>query len=162
MEWVVLMPSIIPNKTSLTSGVATSDTFIYLASVANINIGDLLLIDQEVLPTRAYPKVSILTGNLPGVFVTRTGRAATHGVGATVYTGPSSFFQTVDPVGVPPPGSQPYWINVKTGVIWVAQGDEAGPGALNRWWQPQSNIWAPTSAVSRDDLSQRAPIITPV
>jgi len=28
-------------------------------------------------------------------------------------------------------------VNTKTGVIWVAQGDEAGPGSANRYWQPQ-------------------------
>jgi hypothetical protein len=35
-----------------------------------------------------------------------------------------------DPVLVSP------WINVVTGTQWTAQGDEAGPGAGGRWWQP--------------------------
>ena len=130
------MASIIPNKTTLLKAVGTADTFIPLTNVANINKGDVIFVDQEAMPTSITKPAQ--TGNIPGVFVARTGRAASHGPGATVYTGPPTmYFATNDPVGVPSAGSQPYWINVKTGAVWVAQGDEAGPGSANRFWQLQ-------------------------
>jgi hypothetical protein len=130
------MASIIPNSTTLLKSVGPSDTFIPLSSVANINKGDVIYVDSEAMPTSRT--AAPVTGAIPGVFVVRTGRAASHGVGATVYTGPPSSFSTVDPVGVPPAGSQAWVINVITGRIWVAQGDEAGPGSANRFWQLQT------------------------
>lgn len=130
------MASIIPNQTTLLKSMLASDTFVPLSSVANINKGDVVFVDSEAMPTSSTrPSV---TGNVPGVFVVRTGRAASHGVGALVYTGPPSAFVTVDPVGVPAAGSQPWVINILNGRVWVAQGDEAGPGAANRFWQLQT------------------------
>lgn len=132
------MPSIIPNTTTLLKSVLSSDTFIPLLSVAGIKAGDVIFIDAEAMPTDQHK--SPYVGTMSGVYVARTGRAAAHGIGATVYTGPASAFATVDPVGVPPAGSQPWVINTKTGVIWVAQGDEAGPGTANRYWQAQTTV----------------------
>ncbi len=132
------MPSIIPNTTTLLKSVGSSDTFIPLSSVAGIKAGDVIFIDREAMPTDQHK--SPYVGTISGVSVARSGRAAAHGIGATVYTGPPSAFSTVDPVGVPPIGSQPWWINVTTGVIWVAQGDEAGPGSANRFWQAQTTV----------------------
>lgn len=151
------MASIVPSSTTLLRSVASGDTFIPLSSVSALSAltaamlkGWSIYIDQEAMPIAAL----LTTSALPGVTVTRTGRAAAHGIGATVYMAPSSSFYTCDPVGVPPAGSQPYWINTITGRIWVAQGDEAGPGSANRYWQLQvttpgtSALGVRTSSVS--------------
>ncbi len=132
------MPSIVPNTTTLLKSVLSSDTFIPLSSISGINPGDVVFIDQEAMASNRLN--NLVTGNIPGVKVVRTGRAASHGIGATVYTGPPSAFSTVNPTGVPPVGGQPWVINTTTGVIWVAQGDEAGPGAANRYWQAQTSL----------------------
>jgi len=128
------MASIIPASTTLAKSVGSSDVFIPLSSVSGIAKGSVIYVDLEAMPVAQV----VTTGALPGVVVTRTGRAASHGIGATVYYGAPSAFATVDPVGVPPAGSVAWVINTITGRIWVAQGDEAGPGAANRYWQLQT------------------------
>lgn len=146
------MASIVPNTTTLLRSVGSSDTFIPLSSLTNINKGDVIFMDLEAMPVaRLVPGAA-----LPGVIVTRTGRAASHGIGATVYTGNPAVFATNDPVGVPGPGSQPYWINTLTGRVWVAQGDEGGPGAANRFWQLQ------TSTPGIGPLGVRTTAVSPV
>lgn len=130
------MANIIPNQTPLAKSIGVSDTLIPLTSVANINANDMAWIDRELI------QIDAITNNStpPQIRVRRgiggTGAVA-HGLGATVTTGAPTLFYGSDPIGVPAPGSQPYWINVKTGVIWVPQGDEAGPGTANRYWAPQ-------------------------
>lgn len=128
------MASIIPNATTLLRSIGAADTFVPLTSLTNVLAGYVLYVDAEAMPIGRL----VTTGALPGVTVVRSGRAASHGIGATVYTGPPAAFATGDPVGVPAAGSQPWVINVLTGRIWVAQGDEAGPGAANRFWQLQT------------------------
>lgn len=127
------MASIIPSFTTLLKSIGSGDTFVPLTSVAGIVKGYVLYVDSEAMP------VGVVVSNsaIPGVNVARTGRAASHGIGATVYYGPPSSFATTNPVGVPPAGSVAWVINTITGQIWVAQGDEAGPGAANRYWQLQ-------------------------
>lgn len=131
------MANIIPNQTPLAKSIGSSDVWIPLTSVANITLpNDMAWIDRELLQidainsTMSPPQAKVRRG-IGGT------AAVSHGLGATVTTGPPTIFYGSDPVGVPAPGSLPYWINVKTGVIWVAQGDEAGPGAVTRYWAPQ-------------------------
>lgn len=139
------------NTTTTVRPVSSSDTFIPLASVANISIGHVLFVDLESMPITRLQTV----GALVGVYVNRTGRAASHGPNALVYTAPPSAFYSHDPIGVPPVGVQNYWINERAGRIWVAQGDEAGAGTANRFWQLQ------TSTPGRGPLGIRTTTITP-
>lgn len=124
------------NSTTLAKSIGTQDTLIPLTSVANITRGDVLFVDQEAMPIKSL----ITTTSPPQAVVSRTGRSALHGIGATVYTGSPALFYTSDPVGAAPAGQQYYWINTKTGVIWVAQGDEVGPGSATRYWVQQVNV----------------------
>lgn len=134
------MASIVPASTTVLRSVGSGDTFIPLSSVSALAAisaaalkGWFIYVDQEAMPIAGV----VTNSALPGVIVTRTGRAAAHGIGATVYIAPGSSFYRNDPVGVPAAGSQPYWINASAGRVWVAQGDEAGPGSANRYWQLQ-------------------------
>lgn len=139
------------NSTQLATSVGPSDTIIPLLSLSGISRGDVLFVDKEAMPISAL----LSTSNPVAVRVARTGVAAAHGPGALVYTGPPSAFAPVDPVGIPPIGVQPYWVNTRTGAIWVAQGDETGPGALNRFWQLQ------TSTPGKGALGVRTVTIAP-
>lgn len=130
------------NSVTLARTVQPSDTSIALLSGSGINKGDFIFVVDmagrgEFMPIRTVGGVTVLGTNPPTIQVVRTGIAATHGPNSLAYTGPPSAFYTVDPYGVPPTGVQPYWINVKTGDLWVAQGDEQGPGSLTRFWQKQ-------------------------
>lgn len=136
------MANIIPNQTPLAKSIGSSDVWIPLTSVSGITVpSDMAWIDRELIQidalntTTTPPQARVRRG------IGGTGAVA-HGIGSTVITGPPTIFYGSDPIGVPSPGSQPYWINVKTGVIWVAQGDEAGPGAANRYWAPQVVTYA--------------------
>ena len=133
------MASIIPNQTALAKAIVASDTIIPLVSMANVNKGDVLFVDSEAMPTSKTVAPNLVS-TPPAVLVARSGRAVAHGAGALVYTGPPAAFVTVNPSGVPAAGSVAWQINTLTGQIWVAQGDEAGPGAQNRFWQLQSTI----------------------
>jgi hypothetical protein len=133
------MASIIPNQTALAKSIVSADTIIPLVSMANINKGDVLYMDMEAMPTSKTLSPNF-TSTPPTVVVARSGRASSHAAGVTVYTGPPSAFVVVDPTGVPAPGSQPWQINTLNGRIWVAQGDEGGPGVGNRFWLLQSTI----------------------
>ncbi len=126
------------NQTTLSKAVGptSAEVFIPLASLATIAVNDQLLVDREQMHVSAL----VPTVTPPGVRVRRgvSGTISTsHAPGAIVTTGPPTAFNVTDPVGVPPAGQQPYWINTKTGAIWVAQGDETGPGTLARYWQLQ-------------------------
>jgi hypothetical protein len=107
---------------------------VILASTSGITPGVRLYADRELM------SVDRLTGVGNEAVVRRgiEGTAATrHASNTAVYIGRGDQFYSSDPVGLPPivvPVS-PY-INVLTGVAWVAQGDEAGPGNAGRLWAP--------------------------
>lgn len=130
------------NTVTLARSVGPGDTALPLISGSGINKGDYIFIVDaagrgEFMPIRTLAGVTVMPTNPPTIQVVRTGMAASHGPNSLCYTGPPSAFYTVDPVGVPPAGVQPYWINVRTGDLWVAQGDEQGPGSQTRFWQKQ-------------------------
>lgn len=143
------------NSTTFNKAIGVADTFIPLTSVANINPNDFLFADREMMAVDAV----LSTVTPPGVRVRRGvggTTASTHAPALiAVYSGPATAFYATDPIGVPPSGVQNYWINTKTGVVWVAQGDEAGPGTQTRYWQAQ------TLVQSRGSLGIRTTTPTP-
>ena len=67
-------------------------------------------------------------------------RGAAHSDGI-VYAGAPNLFYSMDPVGSPNayPEATP-WINLRTGTVWAAVGDEVGPNAGSRFWQPINTL----------------------
>lgn len=99
---------------------------------SGVNKGDYLWFDREameVLDASVNP-VRVLRG-AAGTAV------ASHVVGTAGYSGPSYLYSTVDPTGIPPVGAPNPWINTREGRVWIAVGDESGPGTLQRFWQLQ-------------------------
>ncbi len=96
--------------------------------------GDLVFCDREAM--------EVIDASV-NPLVVRRGMAGTvcssHAPGTLVYTGAPWRFYSVDPQGVPDayPIANP-WINVRMGRVWVAQGDQAGPGKSARYWQLQT------------------------
>lgn len=121
-------------STSFASAVGAFDTQVNLASTSGIVPGVRLFANREMLC------VERLTGIGNNAVVRRgldgTGSSA-HATNETVYIGSPEQFYDIDPQGVPVTGSpvNPY-INTRTGVIWVIQGDDVGSGAAARAWQP--------------------------
>lgn len=120
--------------TTFSATVAAGDSTIYMRSTSGITPGVRLYANRELMT------VDRLTGIGTGVVVLRGqhGTATrTHSTAETVYIGQGDQFFADDPVGVPPnpPRVSPR-INVLTGVAWVVQGDQDGPGANAQTWQP--------------------------
>jgi len=123
-------------STTLAMPLTAMDRQVQLASTTGILVDQLLVIDGEAMRVRVTPKTST-------VYVLRGQQgtqAVTHTNGATVYSGNPTQFYTVNPRGVPvsdPPANP--WINLTTGAIWFAVGDQVGPNAGDRVWQPQTS-----------------------
>lgn len=120
--------------TTLIVQVGPGERHWQLASTAGITQGTRLWIDRELAA------VEQLTG-INNIVVVRRGVdqtiATPHQSSAAVTLGRGDQFYSTDPVGLPPIPVLVYpWINVLTGVSWVAQGDETGPGAAARIWAP--------------------------
>lgn len=120
--------------TTFASPIAVSDTQVNLTSTSGIVPGVFLFANRELF------KVERLTG-IGNLVVVLRGREGTptgpHGTGETVYIAAGYQLFDQDPTGLPVGAafSNPY-INIKNGVVWVTQGDDIGPGALARSWQP--------------------------
>lgn len=109
------------NTTTLSAAVAASDTTITVASASaatgssfgSIAVGQILLIDQEVM---AVTSVSSTT-----IGVQRRNRPTAHASGAAVYIGAANSFQSVDPpAGSCTTANQPaFWINIQNGGIFT-------------------------------------------
>lgn len=104
------------------------------APPTGVSKGDLIWFDREAM-------MVLDAGQNP--VIVRRGMAGTiaagHVSGTTGYAGGPEKFSSVDPVGIPPafPAANP-WINTRDGRVWVAQGDERGPGVAARYWQLQT------------------------
>jgi hypothetical protein len=140
------------NSTTTTRALSATDRRVQLASIVNVAKDDLLVIDREamlVLDATRNP-VRVLRG--------AAGTAAVaHVNGQTAYSGTPDRFFSRDPVGIPAgfPLANP-WINLRDGRIWVAQGDQVGPGAGNRRWQLQTTSY-PIGSLGIPG----APVVTP-
>lgn len=105
-----------------------------LASTTGIVQGTRLWLDRELAAVEQLTGINNIVLVRRGVDQTI---ATPHQSSATVTLGRADQFYSTDPVGLPPIPILVYpYINVTTGVSWVAQGDETGPGAAARIWAP--------------------------
>lgn len=117
--------------TTLSQLVGPSDQTFKLASTSGITPGTRLYLDRELTSV-------VSVGD--GLVTVRRGvdgtAGARHGYNTLITIGRADQFFEVDPLGLPPNELPvtPY-INVLTGVVWVATGDEQGPGVSGRLWQ---------------------------
>jgi len=127
------------NTTSFALPVEPGDRVVTFADVTNIPSSP----QQAIAPLEIFVDGELMSleystgiGNQWYVLRGDDGTAATrHATNATVYIGRSDQFYQVDPVGLPPNEMPIYpYINVRTGAIWIAQGDESGPGLQGRVW----------------------------
>lgn len=128
------------SSTTLKTTCSASETRIELASTSALVIGlvdQCLWIDRELMS-----HISIGIGNWVNVVRGVGGSVqSAHGSGAVVYIGRPDQFYSSDPIGLPPsPVLVSPWINVLTGAIWLAEGDEVGPSAGARFWQAVTNV----------------------
>lgn len=128
-------------STTFAATVEPGDTLIQVSSTSGITPGVRLYCDRELLG------VERLTGIGTQVIVRRglEGTSATrHATNTTVWIGRGDQFYGTDPVGLPPSVLLVYpYINVLTGVAWVAQGDEAGAQNAARIWAPITTTLIP-------------------
>lgn len=128
------------STTTLTNAVTADDRQIQVGSTSGLLPGVRLYIDRELLEVVGLLGYASIVNVRRGVDGTGASR---HASGATITIGRADQFYSSDPVGLPPsevPVS-PY-INVLTGVHWLAQGDETGPGRDSRWWQKRETTYS--------------------
>lgn len=122
------------SSTTLSQPAQVGDSQIVVTSTSGIVPGVALFINREQMI------VERLTGIGNAVLV-RRGQNGTetraHGTVDTLWVGSPDYFFTSDPQGTPQiaPRVLPH-INILTGVVWYVQGDEDGPSAQARTWQP--------------------------
>lgn len=122
------------SSTTFVQTVEPSDSKVVLASTSGITPGVRLFADRELMQVLSLTGVGNEVVLRRGVDGTSASRHATL---APVYIGRADQFYDSDPRGLPPVTLLVYpYINVVTGVLWVAQGDEAGPGNAGRMWAP--------------------------
>lgn len=121
------------STTSFLIPVSQGATQVKVASTSGLTPGVRLFADKEMMQVVSLG-VSTLVNVKRGVDGTA---AAPHGSDVTVYIGTGDQFFAYDPVGQPPPIVlvSPH-INVRTGDVWFAQGDDLTSG--QRYWQKQS------------------------
>lgn len=122
------------SSTTFSQTVEPGDSKVIFASTSGLSPGVCVFADRELM------RIERLTG-LGNEAVVRRGIDGTvssrHATNATVYIGRGDQFYHQDPMGLPPIVMLVYpYINVRTGVLWVAQGDEDGPGNAARIWAP--------------------------
>jgi hypothetical protein len=120
--------------TTLDQTLDAKSRSVKLASVSGVRVGMCLFLDGELVKVTLLdiaPWVQVLRGQ-------DGSKAIPHSSGVAVYIGDGSQFYQFDPVGRP---SETFevspWINVQTGAIWFAQGDNDPVGLADRWWQQQ-------------------------
>lgn len=121
--------------TTLDATLDAFSQFVKLASTSGVRPGTCLFFDGElvkVISLDVSPWVRVLRGQ-------EGSKTAAHPSGVTVYVGDGSQFYQTNPIGRPPETFEVSpWINVHTGAIWFAQGDNDPVGLADRWWQQQS------------------------
>lgn len=123
------------NTTTLSANVAATDTTITVASASaatgssfgSIAAGQFLYVDQELMLITAVSSTTLT--------VQRRTRPTAHASGTTVFIGPGSAFQRVDPpAGRCTTASFPaFWINTDTGATFTC-----GPNSL---WARSTTPW---------------------
>jgi hypothetical protein len=132
------------STTTFSNTVEPADSRVILASTSGITPGVRLYVDRELMAVDRLTGIGNEAVVLRGIEGTAASRHATN---STIYIGRGDQFYSSDPIGLPPAILPVYpYINVLTGVVWVAQGDEVGAGNAGR-------IWAPiTLAMARDGV----------
>jgi hypothetical protein len=123
------------STTTLAQQVSASDTIFKLASTSGLIPGVRLYLDRELVTV-----VDINPDSSVDVARGVDGSAGSaHAYGSIVTIGRADQFYSSDPIGLPPnelPVSP--WINVLTGAVWTAVGDESGSGLGARLWAQQT------------------------
>lgn len=121
------------STTTLQAAISASDALVSVGSTSGIVPGVFLYIDRELM--------GVVRLGLGASVVVQRGvggtAASAHASASTVTIGRGDQFYDHNPLGLPPDvvAVSP-WINVLTGVQWVAYGDESGIGLKARSWQP--------------------------
>lgn len=120
------------SSTLFTSTVEPSDSQVILSSTSGVTPGVRLFCDRELLAVERLTGIgnaAVVRRGVDGTFASR------HATDAVVYIGRADQFYASDPIGLPPAVLPIYpYINALTGDVWVAEGDETGPGNAGRVW----------------------------
>jgi len=120
--------------TSLESPISENETQVKVASTSGITAGMRLYADRELMsvvsPGPAGTSTFIVRRGVDGTLATK------HTAAVPVFVGSGECFFSTDPQGTPPYASLvlPY-INVRSGDIFVPQGDTDPKTSQSRWWQ---------------------------
>lgn len=126
------------STTTLSVAVNANASSITVASTSGLTSGTRLFIDRELLTV-----VSLGVGTAVNVLRGVDGTSgAAHASSSVVTIGRADQFYQSDPIGAPPAAIpvSPY-INVITGAVWFAQGDQEPSANTNRWWQLQTSTY---------------------
>lgn len=77
-------------STTLSTGVAASDRYIYVASATGIEVGDIAFVDREAMRVRE------ISGTRLNVLRGLEGQAAAHASGAVIYIDDKTYFSTTN------------------------------------------------------------------
>ena len=128
-----MLATVTLSTTTFASPVTETDSQVNLTSLTGIYAGVCLFSNRELFT------IERLTG-IGNYAVVRRGQDGTknraHSVVETVYIGRPDQFYAFDPQGVPGSALTNPHINTQTGVAWVIQGDDFGPGQAAQTWQP--------------------------
>lgn len=128
-----MLATVTLGTTTFASPVKETDSQVIFTSLTGISAGMCVFSNRELLT------VERLTG-IGNAAVVRRGQDGTkqraHSILETVYIGRPDQFYSFDPQGVPGTSLTNPHINTQTGVAWVIQGDDIGPGQAAQTWQP--------------------------
>ncbi|GAC1403880.1 MAG: hypothetical protein NVSMB64_06300 [Candidatus Velthaea sp.] len=134
-----------PTTTTTLYKLATSDTYVYVASAAGIVPGNLLFVDKEAM------LINSVSGIALGVQRSVQGTAAVpHNTGVTVYQGGPGAFLQYDPSGACSAGAGSFPV-ISTGNIWtctanqwtnIAAGGTAAWGSITGTLASQADLAA--------------------
>ncbi len=123
--------------TNFAKPVGKFDSQVYVASTSGLVAGMRLFADRELMSVTSLAGFANLVNVRRGVDGTAAER---HGTEVTVYSGAADQFYRQDPEGQPRTDLLVTpWINVRTGDVWFAQGDQFANG--QRWWQKQTTTY---------------------
>ena len=120
------------STTSLVKPISAWDSQIVVASTSGLTTGKRLYADRELMSVVSVDSSSQVTVRR-GVDSTL---AAPHASSMVCVIGDADQFFSYDPQGMPKDAVlvSPH-INVRTGDIWLAQGDVSPEGNSARWWE---------------------------
>lgn len=152
------------SSTTFSTKVDRDDLLVSVTSTANIVPGQCLWADRELMRVTA---IGVASG-INRLVRTERGFGGTHSqnhsAGQVVTIGFPHQFYTYDPRGAPRQEVlvSPH-INVLTGDMWVAMGDDGTDQSANRWWAKQSVYQGiGPLGVRNETVGTIQPAITPI